>query len=336
LRLVLFHRDFRKFQGGHMKVFHYFQHIRSSPDYEARVRFSRESTWDETNPWWSMPDAVIAPDDALPPADLLFAAGLDWEALERDGQLADDGPGTPVVNLMQDFRALYPVSPLQKYLGRHAIRICVSEQLQETVENSGLVNGPVLTVPVGLDHDSLPTPRALDERDIDAVVVAIKDPTLGGSVTERLRKGGANVMLIEQTTPRHELLDAIGRARVAVHIPALIEGAYLPALESMALETVVVCPDVIGNRSFCRDGDTCFVPRRDARAIARATRSALRAEPHELEPMLTAGREEARSRSLSAERERLLEVLSRTDELWAAPRTGRRRRRAARPPRPPR
>jgi glycosyltransferase involved in cell wall biosynthesis len=164
----------------------------------------------------------------------------------------------------------------------------------------------------------VPAPLARDERDIDALVLALKDPALGRRVAERLAKDFEQVVLVEQPLPRDELLDRMGRARVAVHLPALIEGAYLPALESMALETIVVCPDCTGNRSFCRDGDTCFVPRRDARAIVRATRKALRAKPHELQPLLDSGRAMAASRSLAAERDRLLEVLARSDELWGA------------------
>ena len=318
MRLILFHRDFRKFQGGHLKVFHYFSHVRSSPDFDARIRFSAESTWDETNPWWSLPDSVISQDEPLPHADLLFAAGSDLEVLEHEGQLGRDGAGTPVINLIQDFRALAAISPLQNYLAYRAIRVCVSAELAEAVEQSGLANGPVLAVPIGLDLDSVPAPRPQDERDIDVVILALKDPALGRRVAERLAKDVDELVLIEEPLARDELLDKLGRARVAVHLPALIEGAYLPALESMALETIVVCPDCRGNRSFCLDGDTCFVPRRDPRAIARAARKALRAKPHELDRMRASGMAMARSRSLEAERERLLEVLARTDELWGA------------------
>ena len=40
MKEVLFFRDFKKFQGGHLKVWDYFNHVRSSPDHVPRVRFS--------------------------------------------------------------------------------------------------------------------------------------------------------------------------------------------------------------------------------------------------------------------------------------------------------
>jgi len=38
------------------------------------------------------------------------------------------------------------------------------------------------------------------------------------------------------------------------------EGFYLPALEGMAVGTLVIFPDCIGNRSFCLSGYNCFRP----------------------------------------------------------------------------
>jgi hypothetical protein len=80
----------------------------------------------------------------------------------------------------------------------------------------------------------------------------------------------------------------------------------------------VVCPDCVGNRSFCRDGETCLVPERNERAIAKAALTLLAASPSELEPMLAGAREEALRRTLALERTRFLELVDRVEELWAA------------------
>ena len=40
MKTVLFHREFLRFQGGHLKVWQYFNHVRSSPDHRAVVRFT--------------------------------------------------------------------------------------------------------------------------------------------------------------------------------------------------------------------------------------------------------------------------------------------------------
>ena len=58
-RLVLFHRDFRRFTGGHLKVWNYFNHVRDSDWYEPRIAFTSESIWDETNPWSNSREYVV-------------------------------------------------------------------------------------------------------------------------------------------------------------------------------------------------------------------------------------------------------------------------------------
>jgi hypothetical protein len=310
--MVVFHRDFQRFQGGHLKVFHYFEHVRSSPSHDARIHFSPDSVWDETNPWLRLRETVIGP-HASERADILFLAGTDWRTLEPARRAA---PEVPIVNLIQDFRPTRPAAQLHEFIAHPAIRICISAEIQDALEGTRSVRGPIFTVPVGVDLERLPTPRPAPERDIDCVVLAVKDPKLGGVIAERIGGAGNRVLLIDSPMPRGELLDAMARARVAVLLPASVEGAYMPALECMALGALVVCPDCVGNRSFCRDGETCLVPKRSRRAIVKSALGALAASPRELEPMLAAARVESSEHALARERSRFLEILDRVDELW--------------------
>jgi hypothetical protein len=314
MRTVLFHRNFQRFQGGHLKVFHYFEHVRSSPSFQARIRFSPDSVWDASNPWSQLRETVIGPGQT-PNVDALFLAGMDWRSLEP-GQRAS--PPTPIINLVQALRHVHATNPLHEFLAHPAIRICVSAEIQEALEAQGSVAGPIFTVPIGVDLDELPPARAVEERDIDCVVLAIKDRPLGRPIARRLSAAGYRVLLVDRPLPREQLLDAMARARVTVHLPRALEGAYLPALESMAVGALVICPDCVGNRSFCRDGDTCLVPVRSERAIVEAALSALSASPHELAAMLSAGQRQSADRALAVERARFLEILDRVDELWAA------------------
>lgn len=331
--VVLFHRHYKRFQGGHLKVFHYFEHVRSSPAQQARIRFTHDSVWDAGNPWAGAPELVVGPEEPIA-ADTLFLAGIDWRQLDSAQRAASR---VPIINLIQSFGDALPQTPLHRFTAHPAIRICVSPEIQEALEGARTVRGPIFTVPIGLDLESLPSPRPPHERDIDCLIVALKDPPLGRAIAARLgtarlrgarlgttglegaRLGTARhrVLLIDRPVPRERLLGAMARARVAVHLPVSREGAYLPALESMALGALVVCPDCVGNRSFCRDGDTCLMPKRRERAIARAALSALSAEPDELAPMLTAASAESRARSLAVERARFLAILDRSEELWS-------------------
>jgi glycosyltransferase involved in cell wall biosynthesis len=121
-----------------------------------------------------------------------------------------------------------------------------------------------------------------------------------------------SVELVTDFLPRHEFLDLLARARVSVLVPHVTEGFYLPALEAMALGTIVVCPDCVGNRSFCLDGRTAFVTRRNPVSMARAVERALRLDEERRDQMREAGWRQVEGHSLEQERQRLGALL---DEL---------------------
>ena len=70
----------------------------------------------------------------------------------------------------------------------------------------------------------------------------------------------------------------MARARVTVLVPNPKEGFYLPALEAMALGTIVVCPDCVGNRSFCVAGRQLLPARLRGGRDRRGRREALAGE----------------------------------------------------------
>ena len=283
---VLFHRNFQHFQGGHLKVFDYFQHVRSSPSHDAVIEFSADSVWDDSNPWSRMRDAVVSAGDTVRP-DMRFLAGMDWGRLSPEERVSSP---LPIVNLIQGVRHARRGSALHEFLAYPAIRICVSDEVREALEGASPVNGPIFTIPVGIDLEQLPPALPAQERNDECLVLAVKDPPLGSSIAERIRAAGYPVRLVERPVARDELLGAMARAKVAVLLPLQVEGAYIPALECMALGSVVVCPDCVGNRAFCRDGVTALVPARTARALAESALQALSASAQELDPMLAAAR----------------------------------------------
>ena len=82
MKRMLFQRRFKKFQGGHLKVFDYFGHVLAAPGWTAAVRFSADSVWDERNPWGVHREHVLAP-EARFDADALFLGGTDWRGLSE-------------------------------------------------------------------------------------------------------------------------------------------------------------------------------------------------------------------------------------------------------------
>lgn len=309
---VLFHRDFRGFRGGHLKVFHYFEHVRTCGRHAARIRFTEGSAWDESNPWAARREAVVASDEEVR-ADVLFLGARDWLALEPAARAA---PPAPVIALIQGPRHAEPEDWRHPLLTHPAIRICMSEEVREAVLGSGRATGPVITIPAAVDLGELPAGRPRADRDLACLVLAVKDRGLGAEVADAVARAGHEARLVDRRIPRSDLLDLMARARVAVHLPHPVEGVYLPAIESMALGTVVVCPDCVGNRSYARDGKTCLMPERTGPAIAAAALGALCATEAELRPMLAAALAQARERDLATERARFLAVLDDVGALW--------------------
>jgi hypothetical protein len=265
MKTVLFYRRYRQFQGGHLKVFHYFRHLASSPHYRPLVYFDPESVWDESNPWNGWKDYCV---ERWEPhrADVLFLAGMDWLALPeaRRGRWPK-----PVVNLVQHVRHADPGQPLHAFLDHRAVRICVSPEVLRAILATGRVNGPAVCIPNGIDLSELPDPWPGPQRRGRVVVCGLKKPELAARLGSALAGLGFSVEVLTERLPRPRFLRHLAQAEVAVFLPNDTEGFYLPALEAMALGAVVVCPDCVGNRSFCVDGVNCLRPVYTAESAGR-------------------------------------------------------------------
>lgn len=306
---VLFFRDFDRFRGGHLKVWDYFNHVLASPRHHPLIKFSPRSVWDDTNPWTRVPDRVVEGTDA----DVYFLAGLDWL------HLSPRRPGAPVVNLVQHLRHADPANPRHGLLRERAVRICVGPEVAEAITATGIVNGPVFTVPNGIDLDALPPIATRSMRSLDLLVLSPKKPqrALTKEIVARLTRPRRRLLVLTERVPRARLLDHLNDTRVLLVLPNRREGFCLPALEGMAMGTVVVCPDCVGNRSFCLPGETCFRPAYDPDAIVRAVESAIAASEADAELLVEHGRAMAAVHDITHERTRFLEILGDLDALWA-------------------
>jgi glycosyltransferase involved in cell wall biosynthesis len=148
------------------------------------------------------------------------------------------------------------------------------------------------------------------------LVVANKDPQRGHRLSTRLQRPGRRVRLVASALPRPALLDLLARSLVTVFAPNRTEGFYLPALEGMALGTVVVCPDCVGNRSFCVPGRNCFRPPASEDATVAAVEAALNLDVAGRQLMLQRAAAIAAEHDLGRERKSFLTILSGIRELW--------------------
>ena len=315
LRTVLFHRDFQGFTGGHLKVWNYFNHVETSGTHRAQIYFSPGSRWDESNLWLARrADAQTA---WLPgQADVLFLGGFDWKMLPAGER---DHYQRPVVNLIQHVHHGDPAHPLSRFLRHRAVRICVSEEVRASVETFG-VNGPTFVIPNGIEPGDLPPAAPSEQRPVDWLICGLKDSRSAQAreLARRLeaQENWGRVETLTKQLPRADFLAALARTKAVVLLPRDTEGFYLPALEAMALGTLVICPDCVGNRSFCRDGDNALVPPVCDVDHLLAAMCAARADRPRAASLVKNGLRTAAGHTLRRERTAFHELLAGVDSLW--------------------
>lgn len=297
-RVILFRRNFQGLTGGHLKVWHYFQHATKSRYFTPRVFLTPESKGYDSNPWLKVtpsPLTVWRPAEA----DLLFVAGLDWESIPEPAP-------RPIINLIQSIRHGNAGDIRRQYLSRPAVRICVSHEVAAAISATGEVNGPVHVIPNCIDLNRI---TCGDNRDIDILIAGSKNPTFAEALHFRLTREGKAAILLSQSLPREHFLSFLSRASVAVTLPCQEEGFFLPALEAMAAGAVVVCPDCLGNRGFCIDEYNCFRTTYHLEDVVRATIRATLLTSGERSRLLDNARREAQLRGLDTECSAFLRIL---------------------------
>ena len=311
-RNVLFYRKFGGITGGDLKVWHYYNHVRHSSIYAPQIYFSEDTLWDESNPWLGFKDQALSSWDASC-ADVLFVAGRYWSVLSKEQR---ENSSVPIINLIQHIKHSQPEYPHYQYLKHKAIRICVSEEVKAALIETKKVNGPLFTIPDCIDLKELSQPKSCSQKDYDLLIAALKQPETGRELMKRLEMTGRKIEILTDRIPRSEYLEQVNRAKVTVFLPDRIEGFYLPALEGMALNTIVICPDCIANRSFCLPGYNCFQPEFNLESILEATQTALQLPQTQRQQMLDNAMKTVAEHDIIKERKAFLEILENVTEIW--------------------
>jgi len=241
-------------------------------------------------------------------------AGLDWRQLSVSQR---HSPGRPIINLVQGLVHSEPADERYTYLRHRAVRICVSPEVAEAINETGQVNGPTFVIPNGLSLEGLPAHgRNWEEREIDLCIAGGKNPYLARELAAWAATAGWRVRLIDALQPRDTFLNSLGEAKVTLFLPLAKEGFYLPPLEGMALGTLVVCPDCIGNRSFCLSGENCLRPTYQTGAIQEAIRTAFELGPADRSLLCAGARDTVAKHDIGHECSQFQEILENIDRIW--------------------
>jgi glycosyltransferase involved in cell wall biosynthesis len=315
VRLVHFHRNYHGFTGGHLKVWDYFNHINAAEGYRSEIFFTPQSIWAEHNPWFRSRDRILSEWHPRR-TDIVFLAGLDWLSISGAER---DYFSRPVINLVQHVRHSDPQDPRFAFLGHRAIRICVSPEVAAALCATGRVNGPIFPIPIGLDFSVFPEPVPRSVRPYDLLIAGLKAPVLADTLAGVLRVRYPEMRLLSLTEyiPRPAFLDALGATRTVLLLPSAKEGFYLPALEAMVMRTIVLCPDVEGNRCFCCDGETAIVPSESNQSgLLAAVDRMIALSDDAREALVARAASTAASHDLSRERAAFHEILTKIHQIW--------------------
>jgi len=262
---VLFHRQYDQYSGGQQKVLDYFDHCLAHPDLDPYISWGERSVQIENTPWQKHKDRTreLVPDEF----DIMFLAGMDWQ-----DYLGNSHGQKPVINLIQHVRHADPGSNVHPYLSEPATRICVSEEVKAAIDATGRVNGRTVAIPNGIDAGLLKSFSGFS-KPASVYILGLKQPELADALAASLA-GRFSVTCHTAHMAREQVLEAMAAAEIAVLLPHETEGFFLPALEAMCLSRLVIVPDCVGNRSFCKQGVNCLMPEMALEALSAAVMEA--------------------------------------------------------------
>nr|MBS0037051.1 glycosyltransferase [Saprospiraceae bacterium] len=327
-RRVVFHRFFNTYyggtNGGPIKVRDCFEHIRHSEQFRPVVYFDPKTQWFDNPgnvwlPYRNSEDRIR--EWKLSNSDILFFSGSDWNILSPEER---EAPPVPILNIAHP-RHTQSEDKRNAFLQHPAIRITKSSLSKKILEEHG-VNGPVYFIPDAVDPSHIPAPNP--NPDLDLLIVGLKNPQLAKKIYRRLKwkswLGKKKIRVEIQTPPklptRQDFLRLANRAKTVVYLPLEekfgAEGFYLPALEGMFMEKLVICPFAIGNVDFCIPDQTCIMPDYEFGSIMNAINRALNMPVEKKKRIIENAKSITSNHLIEKERESLLKLLNETDDIW--------------------
>ena len=264
---ILFALKCVKPSGGALKVRHYFEHSMKHKSLNSLLFMPKDIDWNSSNPWFIYKDKII-PEIDWSIIDIVFISGWGWERfIPRKYHYTNN---FKVIYLVQHPSKLMPSFKRYEDLKKPATRICVSKAMTDMANKIPQVNGPVITIPAGIEIKKLMR-TSKKHKLIDILISGLKNPTMGEVLKSKFNQLDLKIKLLDKRMDRKTFIEYVSNSKIVVCLPNPLEGFYLPALEAMALNAFVVCPYAIGN-DYCIDGINCFVPKYTEQDIYNKTK----------------------------------------------------------------
>ena len=303
----------RALNGAYLKLWHYFEYVRRSGRYSPSVYLAPDSILQPTTTWTDPTVRWLAEWDPYR-SDRLFLNGLNWRVVPEDC-------ATPALHLVQSVLHADPNNERYQFLRRRAFRITVNPAITDAINATGIVNGPVVTIPIGTDiqrpngTDAELSPWTVESRPIDVFIAGKENREVALVVADALRRTGVSVTCVTDNIPRPEFLSYLARSRVVLALPALQEGFFLVPLEAIGHGCVVVCPDGGGLAHYERDVHL-FKPQYNVEAVLVSVNRALASSAAEVEALRNAGAGLLQRHDLQREERQFRAVLELFESGW--------------------
>lgn len=242
------------FRGAQVKTWDYFWIINSHPGFKCKIQFHPESKWSD-EVFWPEQKVLSEGESFESPDILLLKGGKDWLLYEKQfGKIS-----IPVISPIVNYRVVNPMHPSHELLKKPAVRICPNPDLAKKLRKIPYVNGPVFSIPHGVCLDSF-KPPSIDHRELDLVIVAIKNKSLGKDIYRFFKsKTQFKIKLLDSILDHNNFIQTLSQSKVCLHLPQIFESFYLPGLESMALGSLTVMPKCLGNEFYSKNVGGVFL-----------------------------------------------------------------------------
>ena len=98
-----------------------------------------------------------------------------------------------------------------------------------------------------------------ENKTIDILIVGNKNPDLAHQIFLKIKKDNIHVDIIDGWISKKDFQNKLAKSHISVHLPKIVEEHYIPGVEAMMLESLVIIPDCVGNRSYSKHMKTCFI-----------------------------------------------------------------------------
>lgn len=316
MKTVLFFQHFGLkgvVRGAHHKTFDFFNHIKGFSNYKPLIYFDEDSIWDNNLPWYDCFDSMPTLKDLKAEPDILFLnSGKDWIKYSAQRSIPDN---MPIVSPVNNFRAVKPGHKSFDFLPRKAIRLCPSRELYDATNNHPNTCGETIFLPNGVGiFDEAKT--QVNNKTSDLLIVGNKNPAMARQLLTKINHLNLRIEVIDSWISKKDFQIKLAQSRVSVHLPKVVEEHYIPGVEAMMLDSLVIIPDCVGNRSYSKHMETCYVSEYNVEKMAHSIYAVINLENETIQNLLTAAKVKSKSFTMENEKQVVLDALKLTESMW--------------------